>query len=170
MVSHQRFLMRGLLHAYYWADESLQNLLHEGGWPTLPPTQSMIMVNVADGVTRPAELARRLGVSRQAIQQTLAEMESIGLLQLAPDPVDARAKVVQFSPRGASIQRAAFRAIRMVDQELERRLGARDFAVLRRVLLERDWGPVVSGASVAAGSAAPPKRVRRAGTTRAVAR
>lgn len=147
MVNDKSYLLRGLLHAYYWADESLQNLLHEGGWPTLPRTQSMIMVNVANGVTRPAELARRLGVSRQAIQQTLAEMESIALLQLVRDPDDARAKIVQFSPRGASIQRAAFKAIRAVDDELEKRLGPRDFAALKRVLLERDWGPVVTGAA-----------------------
>ncbi|MFO1425616.1 MAG: helix-turn-helix domain-containing protein [Steroidobacteraceae bacterium] len=156
MVKRDEILMRGLLHAYYWTDESLQNLLRAGGWQTLPRTQSMIMVNVADGCTRPSDLARRLGISRQAIQQTLAEMESLGLLQLVPDPGDARAKIVEFSPKGASIQRAALKAIRTVDAELERRLGKRDFEVLRRVLFATDWGPVLQKNE----SAAPPRRMR----------
>jgi DNA-binding MarR family transcriptional regulator len=143
MVRSSDFLMRGLLHAYYWTDESLQNLLRADGRPTLPRTQSMIMVNVADGCTRPAELARRLGISRQAVQQTIAEMEAMRLIQLSPDPDDARAKVVQFSPKGASIQRAALRAIRAVDAELERRLGKREFDSLKRVLLDKDWGAVM---------------------------
>jgi len=143
MVRSSDFLMRGLLHAYYWADESLQNLLRAEGWPTLPRTQSTIMVNVADGCTRPSELARRLGITRQAIQQTIAEMEAIGLVQLSPDPDDARAKIVEFSPKGASIQRAALRAIRALDAELEKRLGKREFDILKRVLLEKDWGPVM---------------------------
>ena len=143
MVRSSDFLMRGLLHAYYWTDESLQNLLRAEGWPTLPRTQSMIMVNVADGCTRPSELARRLGITRQAIQQTIAEMESMGLVQLSSDPDDARAKIVELSPKGASIQRAALRAIRALDSELERRLGKREFDILKRVLLEKDWGPVM---------------------------
>jgi DNA-binding MarR family transcriptional regulator len=161
MAKSAEFLMRGLLHAYYWTDESLQNLLQAGGWKTLPRTQSMIMVNVADGCARPSDLARRLGISRQAIQQSLAEMESLGLLQLVPDPGDARAKIVEFSPKGASIQRAALKAIRSVDAELERRLGKRDFDVLRRVLLEKNWGPVMEKTD-----AVPP--ARRARSLRAV--
>lgn len=143
MVRSSDFLMRGLLHAYYWTDESLQNLLRAEGWPTLPRTQSMIMVNVADGCTRPSELARRLGITRQAIQQTIAEMESLGLVQLSLDPADARAKIVEFSPKGASIQRAALKAVRALDAELEKRLGKREFDTLKRVLLEKDWGPVM---------------------------
>jgi DNA-binding MarR family transcriptional regulator len=150
--------MRGLLHAYYWADESLQNLLRSSGWPTLSPSQSMIMVNVSDGVTRPAELARRLGVSRQAIQQTLAEMEKMGLLDLRRDPDDARAKIVQFSPKGASIQRAAQESIRTIDAELARRLGREDFRKFRETLLEKDWGPVLRGPT--RSLEARPKRAR----------
>lgn len=74
-TANTNYLMRGLLHGFYWCDESLQNLLKAAGKPELSRTRSMIMVNISDGITRPADLARNIGISRQAIQQTLVEME-----------------------------------------------------------------------------------------------
>lgn len=140
MNDRANYLMRGLLHAYYWYDESLQNLLRGSGYPSLPRTKSMIMVNITDGIKRPADLARNLGISRQAIQQTLAEMEADGLITLTPDPQDGRAKIVEFSPRGRGIGRAATDAIAEIERELIDRIGARTVEELKRALYA-DWGP-----------------------------
>ena len=68
----QEYLMRGLLRAYYWMDESLQNGLSDAGMGTRTRTQTMILINVSNGVTRAAELARILGISRQAVQQPVS--------------------------------------------------------------------------------------------------
>jgi DNA-binding MarR family transcriptional regulator len=138
------FLMRGLLHCYYWCDEGLQNTLKIQGLPALSRTKSMIMVNIADGITRPSDLARNIGITRQAIQQTLVEMEQGGLITLVPDPTDGRAKIVKFSRRGAGIGRSAFKAMDEIEAELVRRLGAKAVSTLKEVLF-RDWGPVVDG-------------------------
>ncbi|NGY04265.1 MarR family winged helix-turn-helix transcriptional regulator [Solimonas terrae] len=138
------FLMSGLLHAFYWMDEGLQNHLRAAGMPGLSRTQSLIMTNVADGVTRPAELARRLGISRQAVQQLLADMQQRGLLDLADDPADARAKIIRYSSRGVQIGEITVRALEHLDDEIERRLGSKALGDLRRILLERDWGEPVT--------------------------
>lgn len=137
------FLMSGLLHAFYWMDEGLQNHLRAAGMPGLSRTQSLIMTNVADGVTRPAELARRLGISRQAVQQLLADMQQRGLLDLADDPADARAKIIRYSSRGVQIGEITVRALEHLDDEIERRLGSKALNDLRRILLDRDWGDPV---------------------------
>ena len=50
--------------------------------------------------TRLTELARRLGVSKQAAGQLVDELVEMGFLERAPDPADARAKLVRFSRRG----------------------------------------------------------------------
>ena len=71
----QEALMRGLLRAYYWMDESLQNGLQQAGYQPRTRTQTMILINISNGITRAAELARVLGVSRQAIQQQINELE-----------------------------------------------------------------------------------------------
>ncbi len=133
-------LMRGLLHAFYWCDEYLQKSLAAGGWPSLSRTQSMIMVNLSDGITRPSDLARAIGVSRQAIQRTLLEMEEEGLIHLVPDPRDGRAKIVQTSTDGKGIYLTALRTIARMEAELEKRLGKRSVAELHRILYA-DWGP-----------------------------
>ena len=70
-------LMRGLLRAYYWMDESLQNGLQRAGYRPRTRTQTMILIHISNGVTRAAELARALGVSRQAIQQQINELDPI---------------------------------------------------------------------------------------------
>ncbi|MCC7259202.1 MAG: MarR family transcriptional regulator [Gammaproteobacteria bacterium] len=135
-------LMRGLLHAFYWCDEGLQKSMAAGGWPALSRTQSMIMVNLSDGVTRPSDLARAIGVSRQAIQRTLMEMERDGLIHLVPDPADGRAKIVEPSRDGRGIYASALRAIVVMEAELKRRFGKKAINDLRK-LLYADWGPVV---------------------------
>lgn len=135
-------LMRGLLHAFYWCDECLQKSLAADGWPSLSRTQSMVMVNLSDGITRPSDLARAIGVSRQAVQRTLVEMERDGLVRLVPDPADGRAKIVEPSKDGKGIYTAALRSIAAMEAELERRLGKKAISELHRMLYA-DWGPVI---------------------------
>src|SRR5260221_13134041 len=53
----------------------------------------------ADG-TRPAEIARRAGISRQAVGQTVAQMKSLGLVKLSADPTNRRARLVQPTAKG----------------------------------------------------------------------
>ena len=50
--------------------------------------------------TRLTELARRLGVSKQAAGQIVDELEGFGMLERVADPADARAKLVRFSKKG----------------------------------------------------------------------
>ena len=79
-------LMRGLLRAYYWMDESLQNGLQRAGYRPRTRTQTMILINISNGITRAAELARVLGVSRQAIQQQINDLEQDDIVTQIPDP------------------------------------------------------------------------------------
>lgn len=46
--------------------------------------------------TRLTELARRLGITKQAVSQLVLELEEMGVLQRLPDPHDGRAKLVCF--------------------------------------------------------------------------
>ncbi len=127
-------LMRGLLHGFYWFDEGLQKSLAASGWPAISRTQSMIMIHLSDGTTRPSDLARAIGVSRQAIQRTLMEMEHDGFIHLVPDPEDGRAKIVELSKDGRGIYTTALRAIALMEAELKRRFGKKTIDELRQLL------------------------------------
>ncbi|MDA1074650.1 MAG: MarR family transcriptional regulator [Proteobacteria bacterium] len=145
-------LMRGLLRAYYWMDESLQNGLHQAGYPPRTRTQTMILINISDGVTRAAELARVLGVSRQAIQQQINELEQDDIVTQIPDPTDKRANRIVFSEKGARLIGAALQNMRQAEQVLAMRLGPETLSQLRQAL-SSDWGPVI-------GKIHPPGRKR----------
>ena len=140
MENYKKVLIRGLLDAYYWMDESIQNHVRAAGYEPLSRSQAMIMISVAGGVRRPSDLARRLGVSRQAVHQLLADMDQRGLVDLRPDPADARAKEVHFSKRGGGMHLVAVEAQRKVHEELEKRLGRKVLDDLTRALLNTDWG------------------------------
>ena len=62
-----------------------------------------------EGISRPSALARKLRVSRQAMQKTLADLEDKGYLKLVPDPDDRRAKHVRLSRTGKRRPEAARR-------------------------------------------------------------
>lgn len=137
-------LMRGLLRAYYWMDESLQNGLIQAGYEPRTRTQTMILINISNGITRAAELARVLGVSRQAIQQQINELERDGLVTQLPDPEDRRANRIVFSDAGSQLINAALASLRQAEQALALRLGYDAVRHLRNALTA-DWGTVIGG-------------------------
>jgi len=138
-------LMRGLLRAYYWMDESLQNGLVQAGFQPRTRTQTMILINISNGITRAAELARVLGVSRQAIQQQINELERDELVTQIPDPEDRRANRIVFSEKGSRLISAALDTLREAEQALAMRLGYDAVRHLRNALTA-DWGDVIGGA------------------------
>lgn len=135
-------LMRGLLRAYYWMDESLQNGLQRAGYKPRTRTQTMILIHISNGVTRAAELARALGVSRQAIQQQINDLQEDDLVTQIPDPTDKRANRIVFSEKGSALINQAMETLRGAEQTLAMRLGYETITHMRRGLMA-DWGPVI---------------------------
>lgn len=136
-------LLLSLLQAFYWCDESLQNYLRSRGWPEVTRPQSMVMANVVSGVGRPSDIARSMGVSRQAVHTTINQMIELGMVALKDDPDDRRMKLVTPTPLGETMRLDAQRAIRIMTEELSRRLGAERVAQAAQLLAE-DWGPPLS--------------------------
>lgn len=136
---HLHHLMRWTLRAFYWLDESLQNLLEQDGWSRASHTQTMIILAVGEGINRPSELARHLGISRQAIHQVINELTRKGLVTLEDDPDDRRSKVVRFSPKAVKIRQSAIKAVNAIEREVENRLGRKVYQGLTAGL-SKNWG------------------------------
>ncbi|WP_293902232.1 MarR family winged helix-turn-helix transcriptional regulator [Phenylobacterium sp.] len=135
-----RHLLLSLLQGFYWFDEGLQNYLQARGWPAVTRPQSMVMANIVLGVRRPSDIARRLGVSRQAIHATINQMIELGIVALADDPANGRVKLVAPTAQGEAMRIDAQRAMVIMGEELGLRLGKA--AVLKTAhLLHEDWGP-----------------------------
>lgn len=52
-----------------------------------------------DGI-RLTELADKLGVTKQAVQQLVDELEELGMFERVPDPEDGRAKLIRWTDTG----------------------------------------------------------------------
>ena len=68
--------------------------------------------------TRLTDLARRLGVSKQAAGQLVDELEEMGMLERSADPADARAKLVRFSKRGEEALLEGLAVLREIEEEM----------------------------------------------------
>jgi DNA-binding MarR family transcriptional regulator len=128
-----------LLQAFCWFDDGLQSYLQARGWSQVTRPQSMVMANVVIGVHKPSEIARNMGVSRQAVHTTINQMVAMGMLELHEDETDRRAKVVALSPMGMEMRADANRVMEMLTTELRRRIGSKNVENLIRAF-SADWG------------------------------
>lgn len=160
-----------LLRSFRWFDESLVNALRAAGWPEITRAHSLVFANLEAGGSRTAQIARRAGVTRQAVHQIVHELVQFGLVELVEDPSSRAAKLVVPTARGRDSIRVALAAFDDLEAELSGRIGALPVAELRRVL-EQDWGPPVdsqpcpraaqlSSDVVPVGPAQRPKRSRK---------
>lgn len=127
-------LMLDLGRAFYWFDEQLRARLAQRGWGSISRSQSLVLINIANGVNRPSRIAEKLGVSRQAMSQLLSEMVAARLIEMVPDPKDGRAQLVQFAQAAAGIREDALRISLELEKELERAVGAELLQSMREAL------------------------------------
>ncbi len=135
-------LARLLLDAHRTLAGDLAEELEERGWQDLRPSQATLMLNVdRRSGTRLTELARRAGVTKQAVMVVVDELEVRGLVRRTPDPDDGRAKVVRLTARGRTCAAECRRAVAAVEARARRSLGGRRHDALREtlgLLLETD--------------------------------
>ena len=128
-----------LLRGFHWMDEGLQRGLQAKGWPEITHAQSMLIIAVGEGINRPSDIAKYLGVSRQAVHQSLNEIVRLGIMEMSPDPNDGRAKVVRVSEAAMPIVKEARKINAGLEKALAKRIGAERVGILREIL-ETDWG------------------------------
>ena len=65
----------------------------------LRPAHTALFPHLDLDGTRLTELARRVGVSKQAVGQLVDELVDMGALERVPDPGDGRARLIRFADR-----------------------------------------------------------------------
>lgn len=108
----------------------------------LARSHSLVFSHLDPDGTRPAEIARRAGISRQAVGQTVAQMKELGLVKLAPDPTNRRARLVQPTAKGRRALERYGTGSAAAEKALARRIGSSRVKQLRDAL-EQDWGTPV---------------------------
>lgn len=132
-------LLPRLVKATYWFDEALREFQLRHGQTPVTRVQAMILLNLALGEQRPVRLARAAGVTKQAASLIISDFHKLGWLAVTPDPSDARASLVEFSPLGRNQLKVIFKALHQLESHLADVIGADRMGVFRAVL-DLDWG------------------------------
>ena len=83
---------------------------------------------------RPAELAARTRMSKQALNYLLSQLQQFGYLTREPDDKDLRSKRVKLTRRGRAAMTEMREIVTEVEREWEAGLGRESFAQLRHLL------------------------------------
>jgi DNA-binding MarR family transcriptional regulator len=115
--------------------------MHDGlpaaGFDDIRPSHSVAVLRTVDAEgTRPGELARRAGVTPQAMAEFVRYLEGRGYVERIPDPSDGRARLVRLTPRGREAAAAAHVVFDEIEARWKRTLGAKRYAELKTMLAE----------------------------------
>jgi DNA-binding MarR family transcriptional regulator len=132
-------------------ERAVARVNREGGpQPRLRPAHTRLLPHIDVEGTRITELARRLGITKQAVGQLVDDLVQQGVLELAPDPEDKRARRVRFTPKGMAAIAHGLGVLQQIEAELSRRIGAPRMRTLHETLtdllvaleeLDRDMAP-----------------------------
>ncbi len=125
-----------LIEAFRSLESEIGPALEDRGAFELTPAQARALLLVDRTGTRLTELARRAGVTKQAMMQLVDDLQTTGCVRRTPDPEDSRAKVVRLTAKGLRQRARARKAIQAVESRLKRQLGPRRFDVFRTTLEE----------------------------------
>ncbi|HET6568713.1 MAG TPA: MarR family winged helix-turn-helix transcriptional regulator [Rhodothermales bacterium] len=95
---------------------------------------------------RPTQVAEDVQISKQRVRDLLRDLESLGYLELVPDPVDGRARLIRLTERGRRLHRATLEVQTAVEQEWSERVGSDRFAALMDILRQLVRSPGENGA------------------------
>ena len=93
---------------------------------------------------RPSELVEQAGMSKQAVNQLLQTLETMGYLRRTTDPEDGRARVVRLTERGQAVWEMEFAILARIEAEWREILGEDRFNQLKALLTDvwvSDWIP-----------------------------
>jgi DNA-binding MarR family transcriptional regulator len=97
------------------------------------PHMAVLQYPGPEGV-RPGALAARAGMSKQAMNQLLSSLESLGYIARADAPDHAGARVVRFTKRGQAVYVKMVDVLHDIEREWSVALGPKRFAQLKALL------------------------------------
>jgi DNA-binding MarR family transcriptional regulator len=115
--------------------ESILAGLRAAGFDDIVPAHMKVLRYPGPQGQRPADLAAQSGMTKQAVNYLLRQLEELGYLTRAGHEQDQRSKRIELTARGYAAAKNIRRTVRQIEREWERELGAARFAQLRELLV-----------------------------------
>ena len=116
---------------------------HEAGFDDVVEAHFAVLRYPGPQGRRPSDLAAEAGVSKQAMNYLLGQLEGLGYVVRSGDADDKRSRRVNLTARGEALRTVIRTTVRAVEDELEAELGTTDYAQLKRLLGRLNDTPLV---------------------------
>lgn len=114
--------------------ERLSAALNQQRYSDLRPGVGQLFGLIGDQGRRLQTIASVLGVSKQAIAATAAELEALGYARRAEDPQDRRQVILSLSPRGRKLLSEVVAGVDALEAEIRAQLGDADYRLLDQTM------------------------------------
>ena len=132
--------------------------------PRLRLAHTQLFPHLSAAGVRPTALARRLGISKQAVSPLVDDLLAWGLVERVDDPGDRRAWLIRLTPAGVAAILDGLTVLRGIEAELEAELGVEATRTLHqglvaamRVLESPESGAFSPEPESAAAATTPPR-------------
>ena len=132
------YLRTLLMRRTDWMESRVLEAASRNGYGAITPAMNRLFGHMRSRAMSLSELARQLGVSRQAVHQIAGQAQMLGLVELLANAQDARVKLVRFTSAGRAMSNCAALELEAIERSLAERLGERDLKALKRIL-SRVW-------------------------------
>jgi len=109
-------------------------LMSQSGHPQARISHISLTRNLDLNGTRVSALARRAGMTKQAMGELVSQCSTLRLVVTSADPSDKRARLVQFTPEGLQWLEAFRQAVDRAEHEMRDEVGGMSMDVLRGAL------------------------------------
>lgn len=137
----ETMLLRLLFRATHAMNAELVKRLREKGHGDFQPSFTALLAHVDTEGIPVGEVARRMGVTRQAVSQLATAVERAGWLRRDAHPTDGRSVMLRHTPAGRAILMAALEAMEAIESDYAAQLGDETLDELKQDL-ERLLGAI----------------------------
>ena len=106
------------------------------GYPYFADARSNILRHVAPNGTAQAMIVKRMGLSKQAVQQLIDDLVKDGVIAKKPDPVDGRSNIIGLTQAGLAALHDANVVKRKIEQKFAKLVGQVKLSQLNDILDE----------------------------------
>ena len=108
--------------------------LAENGIDDITLRHFVVIPYIDDKGIRAVEIARQVGISKQAVSKLVDELVQKGYLELKADPTDGRAFLVLMSNKGNEFLKLAIQYTQQVEKQWSNQVGEQDFKSMKSAM------------------------------------
>lgn len=118
-----------------WWERRHIELMAEAGFDDVRVAHNAVLAYLPTDGLRLTDLARTARISKQAMAELVADLESKGYVKRIADPTDGRAKIITWDERGQAAYEATIPIFNRIEQEVTAMVGESTMMGLREALV-----------------------------------